>query len=299
MSDLYGAIEAGGTKFVCAYGSGPDDIAAEARFPTEDPTTTLGNMVAFFTEQIERVGPADGFGVASFGPIELRKDHPQYGCITTTPKAGWSGTQIIQPLADAFGARVGFDTDVNGAGLGEGRWGAAKGLSTFVYVTIGTGIGGGAIVDGKPLHGLTHPEMGHVAVRRKPRDAFGGICPFHGDCFEGMASGQAMAARWGTPAEELTGSAQAEAVAVEAWYVAQGFRSIVYTCAPERIVMGGGVTALPGLLDAVRAELGMALAGYPGLAEHDQAEFVVLPGLGGRSGIAGAFALAATVAAGD
>ena len=161
---------------------------------------------------------------------------------------------------------MGFDTDVTGAALGEGRWGAARGLRSFVYVTVGTGIGGGAVVGGAPVHGLPHPEMGHVSVTRLPGDDFPGICPFHGDCLEGMACGPAMAARWGRPAEELAGADLERAVDVEAHYLAAGLRNVVYVLAPERIVLGGGVAGLPGLLPALRARLAAALAGYPGAA---------------------------------
>ena len=212
--------------------------------------------------------------------------------MTTTPKPGWSGTDLVGPLGDALGVPVGFDTDVTGAALGEGRWGAARGLRSFVYVTVGTGIGGGAVVGGAPVHGLPHPEMGHVSVTRLPGDEFPGICPFHGDCLEGMACGPAMAARWGRPAEELTGADLARAVDIEAHYLAAGLRNIVYVLAPERIVLGGGVAGLPGLFPALRERLAAALAGYPGLAEHGAPGFVVPPGLGGAAGAAGALALA-------
>jgi fructokinase len=192
---------------------------------------------------------------------------------------------------------VGFDTDVNGAALGEGRWGAARGLDSFVYVTVGTGIGGGAVVGGAPVHGLPHPEMGHVSVSRLPGDDFPGICPFHGDCLEGMACGPAIAARWGRPAEELRGDDLRRAVDVEAHYLAAGLRNVVYALAPERIVLGGGVAGLPGLLPSLRARLAGALAGYPGLPEHGGDAFVVPPGLGGAAGAAGALALAEAAAA--
>jgi len=292
MSELYGAIEAGGTKFVCAVGTGPDDIVAETRFPTDDPESTIGSATAFLADQQGVHGRLSAIGVASFGPVELRLDHSRYGWITTTPKPGWSGTPVIRPLMDAFEVPVGFDTDVNGAALGEGRWGAAQGVASFVYVTVGTGIGGGAVVDGNPLHGLVHPEMGHVPVARKPGDGFSGTCPFHGDCFEGMACGPALAQRWSIPAARLAGAHLEEARATQAWYVAQGLRAIVYMLAPQRIVLGGGVMGMPGLIELVRIELRRALAGYPGLPEHDEPNFVVAPRLGSRAGVAGAFVLA-------
>jgi fructokinase len=187
---------------------------------------------------------------------------------------------------------VGFDTDVNGAALGEGRWGAATGLDTFVYLTVGTGIGGGAVVGGRVAHGLVHAEMGHVSVVRRPGDQFPGTCPFHGDCFEGMASGPAVAARWGRSGDRLAGSDLETAVDIEAFYLAQGLRNIVYTVAPQRIVIGGGVPKMPGIFPAIGTHLTAALAGYPGLPEHATDAFVVPPGLGDRAGIAGGFVLA-------
>ena len=230
---MFGGIEAGGTKFVCVVGASPDRIVREARFPTRDPAATIDDAIAFFRDAADDGHRVDALGIASFGPVELRSDHPRYGFVTTTPKPGWSGTDLVGPLGDALGVPVGFDTDVTGAALGEGRWGAARGLRSFVYVTVGTGIGGGAVVGGAPVHGLPHPEMGHVSVTRLPGDEFPGICPFHGDCLEGMACGPAMAARWGRPAEELTGADLARAVDVEAHYLAAGLRNIVYVLAPE------------------------------------------------------------------
>lgn len=287
MARRLGAIEAGGTKFVCAVGSGPDDIGERLRVDTTDQRTTLAAVIEFFSDR-----EVEAIGVASFGPVELRRNHERYGYITTTPKPGWSNTDVVGPFEAATRVPIGFDTDVNGAALGEGRWGAARGLSTFVYVTIGTGIGGGAVVNGQVAHGLVHAEMGHLSVRRAPGDTFAGTCPFHGDCFEGMASGPSIAARWGTPAETLTGQELETAIDIEAHYIAEGFRNIVYVIAPERIIVGGGVSAIDGLLPQVRLKLAESLAGYPGLPGHEKPDFVTAPGLGDRSGIAGAFALA-------
>lgn len=293
---MLGGVEAGGTKFVCVVGASPGRIARAERFPTRDPAATIGDAIEFFRDAAASAGGLDAIGVASFGPVELRPEDPRYGFITTTPKPGWSGTDLVGPLRIATGVPVGFDTDVNAAALAEGRWGAARGLRSFVYVTVGTGVGGGAVIDGAPVHGLPHPEMGHVSVARLPGDDFPGICPFHGDCLEGMASGPAIAARWGRPASELEGAELVAAVAAEAAYLAAGLRNIVYTLAPERIILGGGVTGLPGLVPAVRARLGEALGGYPGLAEHLADTFVVPPALGAHAGAAGALALAALAA---
>jgi fructokinase len=198
---------------------------------------------------------------------------------------------VIGPLAGALDVPIGFDTDVNGAALGEGRWGAAAGLDQFVYLTVGTGIGGGAIVGGRPVHGLVHPEIGHVPVPRRPDDGYPGGCPFHRDCLEGMASGPAIGARWGRPASDL-GDLTERAVALEAAYLAAGVRTIVYTLAPRRVVIGGGVSELPGLFPAIHERLADELAGYPGLPEHGDPGFVVKAGLGGMAGPAGALVLA-------
>lgn len=297
MSDTFGAVEAGGTKFVCAVGTAPDDIREERRFPTTEPEETLAETIAFFEQWTQRNGPIGAVGVASFGPVELRRGHAAYGHITTTPKPGWSDTDVVGPLAGALSVPIGFNTDVNGAALGEGRWGAAAGMRTFVYLTVGTGIGGGAVVNGNVAEGLVHAEMGHVSVRRFEGDDFPGICPFHGDCFEGMAAGPAVAARWGRPAQDLEGPSRDRGVSVEAHYLAEGVRNIVYAIAPERVIIGGGIAAMPGLFPEIRRKLAAALNGYPGLPEHESDGFVVPPGLGNLAGIAGALVLAEAAAA--
>lgn len=288
MSRLLGSIEAGGTKWVCAVGTGPDDIRADTRIPTTTPNETLSHVIDFF----EAHPPVDAIGLASFGPVELRPAHPNYGFITTTPKEHWSDTDVVGPLRRRFEVPIGFDTDVNGAALGEGRWGVAVGLETFVYLTVGTGVGGGAVVSGRVGHGLVHPEMGHVTVRRHPDDDFPGRCPFHGDCLEGMACGPAMIDRWGASPSELTGETRAKALEFEAHYLAEGIRNIVYVLAAQRVIIGGGVSKMEGLFPAIRSALKTSLAGYPGIAEIAADDFVVPPGLGDRAGIAGGFALA-------
>ena len=289
---MLGGIEAGGTKFVCLIGSDPFHVVEETRFPTSSPAETLAAATTFFRDFAASGGQLTALGIASFGPVELRPSDARYGFITSTPKGGWSDTDMVGPLQAALRVPVGFDTDVNGAALAEGRWGAAQGLETFVYVTVGTGIGGGGVVNGTIAHGLVHPEMGHVSVPRQPGDDFPGSCPWHGDCLEGMASGAALAARWGGPAENLTGRRITQAVELEAAYLAAGLRNVVYTLAPERILVGGGVAGLPGLFPALRAKLREALAGYPGLAEHGAEGFVTPPDLGPMAGPAGALALA-------
>ncbi len=287
-----GAVEAGGTKFVCLVGSDPDHIVAQTRIPTGEPDGTLDQVLAFFQQEVSSGGPLAAIGIASFGPLELRRSHPRYGFITTSPKPGWSDVDLVRPIRSALGVPVGFDTDVNAAALGEGQWGSARGLDTFVYLTAGTGIGAGAVINGKVIHGLGHPEMGHLSVPRQPGDDFAGSCPFHGDCLEGMASGAAMAARWGRSAEQLDGDTLRAATRLEAAYLAAGLRNIVYVTAPQRVVIGGGVTSLPGLFPLVRASLTQTLAGYPACLEHTADDFIVPAELGPLAGPAGALILA-------
>jgi fructokinase len=289
---VFGGVEAGGTKFVCVIGTGPDDIAETRRIDVAGPAETIEAALDFFRRAAAAGTPLAAIGIGSFGPVELRRSNPRYGFITTTPKPGWSGTDVRGPFAAAFDMPVGFDTDVNAAALAEGRWGAARGLASFVYLTLGTGIGAGTLIDGRLLYGLGHPETGHIAVPRRPGDAFAGICPFHGDCFEGMASGPAIGARFGRRAEDLEGADQAAAAELVGFYLAAGVRSITYTLAPERVVVGGGLSAMPGVIAAARTELRAQLNGYPGLTEHAEPSFLVPAQLGGRAGPAGTLILA-------
>ena len=198
---------------------------------------------------------------------------------------------MLGPVRTALDLPIGLDTDVNGAALGEARWGRGRGLDSFVYVTVGTGIGGGALIGGEPVHGLGHPEMGHVVVRRHQDDDYEGVCRLHGDCLEGLASGPAITGRFGRPGENLAGTDLARAVEFEAFYLAQMARDLVYVLAPERVALGGGVSRLPGLLELVNLMLVEDLAGYPGMTEHESG-FVVAPGLGALSGLAGGLILA-------
>lgn len=286
----FGAIEAGGTKFVCAIGSAPDDLRAEVRIPTSTPHETLGQCIDFFRAH----GKLDALGVGCFGPIDLRRGSPSYGHVTTTPKPGWTNADIVGPLAKALGVPVGFDTDVNAAVLGEARWGSAQGLQTAVYVTIGTGIGGGLLIDGKLSHGLVHPEMGHLLVPREPDDHdFPGVCPFHGArCWEGVAAGPAVSLRWGHSAETLP--ADHRAWDLEARYIASALTSLVLVLSPERLILGGGVMQAAHLLPLVREHLQRSLNGYvqAEAITRRMEEYVVPPLLGPRAGIAGALALA-------
>lgn len=297
---LLGGIEAGGSKFVCVVGSGPGDVRAELRVPTTTPAETLARVREFFAAQQAALGPIEALGIGAFGPVDLRPGSPTYGRITSTPKAGWADTDVAGAFGRSLGVPVGFDTDVNAAALGEWRWGAAQGLTHVLYVTVGTGIGGGMLVDGVPLHGLVHPEMGHVRVPHDTTaDPFPGLCPFHGDCLEGLASAPALAARWGTPPEALP--ADHPAWALEARYLALALHGCVCTLSPQRIVLGGGVSAAPGLLAQVRRELAALLNGYVKAPELDGGlgDYVVAPGLGSRAGVMGALVLAARAVRAD
>ena len=286
---LYGGIEAGGTKFVCALGTGPDDIRAETRFPTTNPEETFGRAIDFFNAHDE----VAAIGVGSFGPIDPRPGTPTFGFITSTPKPGWQDTDFVGTLETAFDVPVGFDTDVNAAALGEHRWGAAQGLETFIYLTIGTGIGGGAMVEGEMLHGVMHPEMGHIRIPHdRERDPFEGGCPYHGDCLEGLANGPAIEARWGVRGEHLP--QDHPAWDLEATYLAHALVNYTLTLAPQRIIMGGGVMAQEQLFPLIRAKVVALLNGYFQVAEVTERidEYIVPPALGGRAGVLGAIALA-------
>lgn len=290
MTPVYGGIEAGGTKFVCVVGSGPDDVRAEARFPTTTPDETIGRAVDFLRAHRADL---DALGIASFGPVDPEPTSPTYGFITSTPKPGWANTDIVGAVQGALDLPLGFDTDVNGAALGEHRWGAAQGLDTFIYLTIGTGIGGGGMMGGRLMHGLIHPEMGHVRLPRDVEaDPFEGICPFHGDCLEGLASGPALEARWGQPAETLP--SDHPAWPLQAHYLGLALMTYVCVLSPQRIIIGGGVMQERQLFPMVRSEVQELLNGYvqaPEILEHID-RYIVPPALGGRAGVLGAVALA-------
>lgn len=290
---LYGGVEAGGTKFICAVGTGPDDVREWAKIDTTTPEQTLREMLAFFRAASARAGTLDAFGIASFGPVDLHADSPTFGFITSTPKAGWANVDLRGAVREAFGVPVAFDTDVNAAALAEGRWGAAQRLDTFIYLTIGTGVGGGGLIDGRLMHGLVHPEMGHVRIPHDlAMDPFAGVCPFHGDCLEGLASGPAMNARWLQPAESLPDDHPGWAL--EARYLAFALVNVICTLSPQRIVIGGGVMSKEHLFPLVRQQVVELLNNYVRAPEIlDGIEtFIVPPGLGHRAGMLGALALA-------
>ena len=282
MSRRVGGIEAGGTKWVCAVGSGPDDVAV-ATFPTTTPDETIGRVVAFFRD----AGGVEAVGIGSFGPVDLAR-----GRITSTPKPGWSSTDVAGPIGSALDVPIAFETDVGAAAVGELRWGAGRGRRTLCYVTVGTGIGGAAVVDGVVLHGAGHAEMGHQRIPHdRAADPFAGSCPFHGDCWEGLASGPAVAARWGRPGAELP--TDHPAWALEAQYVAAGLANITFVLMPDLLIVGGGVASRPGLLDRVRAGLSDLLAAYVPVPDVRGA------GLGDRAGVLGAVAMALDLVAGS
>jgi fructokinase len=285
---VYGGIEAGGSKWECAVGTGPADLRAVETIPTTSPEETIDRVVAFF----EREDPVAAIGIGSFGPLDRKPSSPTWGHITTTPKPGWAHTDVGQEIRRRLSVPVAFDTDVNAAALGEHRWGAAEGLDTFCYITVGTGIGGGGMLGGKLLHGLVHPEFGHIRIPHdRDADPFPGACPYHGDCWEGLASGRAIEARWGQPAVEL---ADATAWELQARYLALGLVSVTCVLSPERIVLGGGVMTRPGLLGLVQHEVVALMNGYldAGTSVAGISSYVTLPALGSRAGVLGAIALA-------
>jgi fructokinase len=288
---VYGGIETGGSKWECAIGTGPDDLHATATIPTTTPEETIDRAIVFFADE----GPVAAIGIGSFGPIDQKLTSPTWGHITTTPKPGWAHTDVAHEVRRRLSVPVAFDTDVNAAALGEHRWGAARGLDTFCYITIGTGIGGGGMARGRLLHGLVHPEFGHMRIPHdREADPFPGVCPYHGDCWEGLASGRSIEARWGRPPEELSGH---DAVwELEARYLALGLVSVICVLSPERIVLGGGVMRQSELLPLIHREVRGLMNGYLDTAAIGDgiASYVMLPALGSHSGILGAIALAET-----
>lgn len=293
---LIGAIEAGGTKFICAVGSAHNQIMARKTIDTGAPDETLAKCAKFFQVCKEEYGKIERLGVAAFGPLDLSSKSPNFGSLLKTPKAGWSGVNFIEYFQGALSVPVSLHTDVGAAVLAEVKWGAALGCHSAVYVTVGTGIGAGVYVNGKLLPGLIHPELGHVAVPRAEGDSgFSGVCPFHVDCVEGLASGPSMKARWGEPAENLL--ADHPAWDLEAFYLAQLCRTITLSLSPERIVLGGGVMAHEGLLADIRHKFSDVMGSYLPIAERTGGldKYISGPVLGDISGLAGAFALAQAI----
>jgi fructokinase len=302
MRQVWGGIEGGGTKFTCLLGTGPDAILAERTLPTTSPDETLEAVARFFEEHLASASGLTlaGLGIACFGPIDLDPRSPRFGTVTTTPKPGWSGADVVGFFRRRLGVPIGWDTDVNGAALGELRWGAGSGLDPLVYITVGTGIGGGAIVNGRPLHGLLHPEMGHMPVTPEIHDASPGVCPYHGGwCLEGVASGPALQRRAGRPAPEIPPDDPIWEDEARALGFAAATMSLVLS--PERIIFGGGVLRQEHLYPRIRRHCLAILNGYlrvPAIAEHVDA-YIVPPGLGDRAGVLGALSLGMDASAGQ
>lgn len=283
---LIGAIEAGGTKFVLGVGNEKGEVLERLSIPTESPEITMPKVINYFKEKKIEV-----MGVGSFGPIDPNIDSLTYGYITTTPKAGWSNYDFIGELKKHFNVPMAFDTDVNGAALGELTWGGACGLHSALYITVGTGIGAGAVVEGNMIHGLLHPEMGHITIQRHKNDTFEGNCPYHKDCLEGLAAGPAIEKRWGKQGHELP--IGHEGWEMEAFYLAQALVNFILIISPEKIIMGGGVMKQDHLFPLVRKEVQRLLNGYVDKREiiENIDNYIISPQLGDNAGLCGSIAL--------
>lgn len=283
---LYGALEAGGTKMVCAVGDEKGHILERTVIPTNTPGETIPQMIDFYKSH-----DIAALGIACFGPIDLIPESPTYGYITSTPKLEWRDTDIVGEFARALNIPIGFDTDVNGSLLGEATWGCARGLSDAVYITIGTGVGGGVMSGGKLVHGMLHPELGHMFIPRKSEDEYPGICPFHGACLEGLVSGPSIEKRYGVKAEKLAD--RQDVWELEAYYIAEALVNIILTLSPQKIILGGGVMHQEQLYPLIRTEVSRMLAGYIQAAPlADMENVIVPPSLNDDQGIMGAIRLA-------
>jgi len=287
---VYAGIDAGGTEFKCVLGSDPERLLAREKIPVSDPAATLAASAAFFKRAMEEHGAATALGIACFGPLDLRPESSSFGCITSTPKPLWAGTDILGYFRDNLHLPVQLDTDVNGALLAEQRWGGAAGLHSAVYVTVGTGIGAGVMVDGHLLHGAMHPEAGHMRLTQYADDPFSGACPYHGGCLEGLASGPALAQRWQQNPKTLPdGHAAWE---LQAHYLASMCVNLALMYSPQRIILGGGVMQRAHLFPMIRQAYLAQINGYLGDQRQAVAEFIVPPVLGDMAGALGAIALA-------
>lgn len=280
---MLGAIEAGGTKFVCAVGDASGNIIESVQIPTTVPNETMPKVIEFFKKY-----PIKAMGIGSFGPIDVNLESKTYGFITSTPKIAWRNYPFVQSILDAFAVPTGFNTDVNVAALGEATLGAAKGLDSCLYITIGTGIGAGAIVQGKLLQGLSHPEMGHILIRRHPDDSYRGKCPYHLDCLEGLAAGPAIEERWGAKGVNLED--KDEVWDLEGYYTAQALMQYILILSPKKIILGGGVMHQRQVFTAINKYLKEFVSGYVTLPDLET--YIVSPGLGDKAGIIGALLLA-------
>lgn len=289
-----GAIEAGGTKFVCGVGNEHGEIEDRISFPTSYPEATLDRVIAYFKDK-----NVAAIGIGCFGPINLNRNSPYYGYVTTTPKPGWSDYNFLGTMKQAYDVPYGWDTDVNAAAYGEATWGAAQGMDSCVYYTIGTGIGSGAYIEGKLIHGLVHPESGHIVVRRHEEDTFPGICPYHGDCLEGMASGPAIEARWNTKGQNLP--ADHPAWTLQAYYIGQAIIGTILLLSPHKVILGGGVMKQAHVLPLIRQQVQTGLNHYvrtEEITDHID-QYIVPPGLGDNAGLCGALALGLTALTND
>lgn len=284
---LIGGIEAGGTKMVCAVGDENGVVKDRTSFPTRQPEETFADMIAYY-----RNWDIQALGIGCFGPLDLNRQSRTYGYITKTPKPGWGNCDIVGAFKDALGVPVGFDTDVNGAVLGEVTWGAAKGMDSAIYITIGTGVGVGVYANGGLLHGLIHPEGGHMLLAKHPKDTYKGKCPFHENCVEGLASGPAIEARWGKKGIELAG--RDEVWELEAYYIAQAVTNYILAYSPQKVILWGGVMHQEQLFGMVRKEVQRLLNGYVAhetITTDKIADYIVPPALGEDPGIMGAIKL--------
>lgn len=282
---LFGALEAGGTKMVCAIGNEQGEILERISIPTETPDITMPKMAEFFSGK----GIA-ALGIACFGPVDLNRNSKTYGYITTTPKLAWKNYDICGYFRKELGVPVGFDTDVNGSMLGEATWGCARGLDTAIYITVGTGIGVGVLAGGSLLHGMQHPEGGHILMPVRSDDPYRGKCPYHGTCLEGMASGPAIEERWGAPGKDLAD--RDEVWDLEAYYLAHALTTYIMILSPQKIILGGGVMHQTQLMDRIRSYVKDMIAGYLVTKELDDLEhYIVLPTLDDNQGILGALKL--------
>ena len=281
-----GALEAGGTKMVCAIGNEKGEIFERTSIPTETPEITVPKLIEYFADK-----KIEALGIGCFGPIDLNRNSDTYGYITTTPKLIWANYNIVGAFREALKIPVGFDTDVNGSALGEATWGITKGLENSMYITIGTGVGAGIITNGKLLHGMLHPEGGHLLLAKHPSDSYEGRCPYHKTCLEGLASGPAIEARWGKKGVELAD--KKEVWELEAYYIGQALADYIVTLSPQRIVLGGGVMHQEHMMPMVREEVKRQLNGYLQTKElEDMENYIVLPSLNDNQGIMGALKLA-------
>lgn len=281
-----GALEGGGTKMVLAVGDETGKIFDRISIPTETPEITVPKMIDYFKK-----ADIEALGIATFGPIDLDKSSKTYGYITTTPKLAWANYDLVGAFRKELDIPIAFDTDVNGSAIGEATWGITKGLDNSVYITIGTGVGMGIISNGKPLHGMLHPEGGHIQLIRHPKDTYKGHCPYHETCLEGMAAGPAVEERWGDKAINLTD--RKEVWDMEAYYIAQALASIILLLSPQRIILGGGIMHQTQLMPLIRRKTLEFLNGYLQTKELDDIDhYIVLPSLDDNQGIMGCIKLA-------